>query len=112
MMNRKNTNKIRLDFYEEIIGDYKWLDQENKLLRIHISVKDSDRFLEYPIESKEAQILLEELEDVQPGTKIGVLRTDVESHPIFIRIIEKNNESSSSTVNHKTPTNGEEGIHG
>lgn len=96
-MKEDNINKITLDFYEEVIGEYEGLQQEDKLLRIYISVNDSDRFLEYPIQCKEAQILLDELKDVHLGTKIGILRTDVENKPIFIRIFESQDDLSSST---------------
>lgn len=90
---------IHLGFYEEFIGTIKKTKENNRLLNIYLCNDNKTYKLVYPIECKEAQILLEELEHVKTGTKIGILRTNVENKPIWIRTIERNNKETDSQAN-------------
>ncbi len=78
-------NETTLKKWEEIVGRFQEINQDNWCLNIHI---DGFSPLSYPLDSIESSILKEELEDVESGTKIGILRTDIKEEPLVVRIVE------------------------
>lgn len=77
--------KTTLKKWEEIIGKFRGINQDNGCLNIHM---DGFSPLSYPLDSIESSILKKELEDVESGTKIGILRTDIKDKPIVVRLVE------------------------
>lgn len=79
--------ELQFNLYEEVQCEFIELFEERKELFLHIKVNGYSKFLYYTIESKEAQILLSELDGIPSGSKIGILKTDVEDKPLYLRII-------------------------
>jgi len=75
---------VTLDEYKEIIGEFIEL-KESDNIEVTLSIQGEKKKLIYPKDSKEADILEEKLKDIEKGSRIGILRTDLDERPIGIR---------------------------
>jgi len=76
---------IVLEEWQEIVGTLKTIDVGDKSVSVEFKEGAS---IEYPIDSNEGQILVDSLEDVTNGTRIGILKTDQIERPLRFRNIE------------------------
>lgn len=51
----------------------------------------------YNSDSQEANIIREELENVEPGTTIGILKTDIPAKPIVVRTEENSSQEGDDS---------------
>jgi hypothetical protein len=72
-----------LQNYEECIGFLKKLEINDYEVAVILSCNDF-RVI-FPAGSREAEILIQELNNEPPGQKIAILRIDHPQHPIMIR---------------------------
>ena len=75
---------VKLDVYEEIQGEYIEL-KEGEYIELILSIRGRNMTLRYHSDSKEGKILKDELRDIERGSKIGILQTDLNERPICIR---------------------------
>jgi len=75
---------VILDEWKEIMGEFVELNEKDNL-EVSISIQGENKKLVYPKKSKESRILKDELRDIEKGSKIGILRTDLDERPICIR---------------------------
>ncbi len=67
---------VKLDVYEEIQGEY---------IELTLSIRGRNMTLRYHSDSKEGKILKDKVSDIEEGSKISVLRTDLDERPICIK---------------------------
>lgn len=79
------TGTVHLEEWQELLGTLTAIDVSDKSVKVDFKDVPS---LQYPVRSKEGRILKNKLENLPIGTKIGVLKTDLEER-IRVRIIEK-----------------------
>lgn len=86
MMNYK---EIQLKNYEEIVGKFVELKEKNEGIQVILSSNGKIKKLKYPLDSKQGNILLKKFQEIDTGTEIGILRTDIRRKPLILREIEK-----------------------
>jgi len=79
----RNQN-VKLDVYEEIQGEYIEL-KEGEYIELTLSIRGRSMTLRYHSDSKEGKILKDKVSDIEEGSKISILRTDLDERPICIR---------------------------
>lgn len=80
------TRKRIEDAWSEIYGELQDVTESDDYVIVNI---EGSTPLAYDSNSQEATILKEELSDVEPGTVIGILSTDIPSKPVVVRIESK-----------------------
>jgi len=85
-MKQPNTT---LQSWEEIVGRYQGTERNDSHIIVHLEELSP---LSFPLGSSEASILEEELEDVESGTKVGILRSDMPEKPLLVRVVKENQD--------------------
>ncbi len=78
--------KEKLARWQEVMGRLDDLKKKESTVQVSINTGGNISTLEFSRDSREAEILLEDLKDVDEGKKIGILRTDLPNRPIVIRL--------------------------
>ena len=76
------SNHIYLRPWNEAVDIFLGLDKDGHLLMVMMGCGH----LAFPIDSKEAEVLGKVLKDELIGQRIGILRTDIDSKPIVVRL--------------------------
>ncbi len=77
------THKKAEDEWKEVYGELHEVNEEGAYIIVDI---EGLKPIAYDLDSKEAEIIKEELKSVEPGTTIGILKTDIPSEePIVVR---------------------------
>ncbi len=83
----KGESEVRLEEYEEIIGEFVELREENNEIEVILSA-EREKKLKYASPSKEAEILKDEFDEIEAGTKVGLLKTDLTDKTVLVREVE------------------------
>ncbi|MFP4051980.1 MAG: hypothetical protein ACLFVB_09620 [Thermoplasmata archaeon] len=75
---------MNLDYYEEVIGEFKKVFQKNEFLILKLEINGKTHELKYPINSQESEIIQNEIKKISKGSKIGILRTDIPRKAIIM----------------------------
>ena len=80
---------IVLCFWEEVIGIYLGTEITEIFINIHLKYFNEKHVkITFPRESKEEKILSSSLNTNLIGKKIGILKTNIPSKPIIIRVFD------------------------
>jgi len=79
---KKKKKIIHLEEWEEIVGVFKDISEEDSF--IHINFENFQ--LIFDLESQEAKICQEKLDGAMPGDGISILKTDSSEKPILVRV--------------------------
>jgi len=88
-MNDATVNKVTLDYWTEIVGQFIEIEDDGEFTTLVIEVNHNKTVkLEYARGSKESEELLRNLENLDRSTRIGILRTDLENKPLMVRVMD------------------------
>jgi len=74
---------LHLSPWCEMIGRFRGLSMDDQ----RVYVKIDGTILAFALGSKEAEVILEKLGGCSPETRVGVLKSDVASNPLLVRVI-------------------------
>lgn len=87
-MRRTGFNEYLIEPWETKEGVFLGLKKEDGKIKLKLHEITKTWELIFPIDSREAEILEEELEDVKIGDQIGILNTNFRKTPIIIKKVE------------------------
>lgn len=88
-MNDATVNKITLDYWTEIVGQFIEIEDDGEFISFVLELNHNKTVkLEYPRGSKESKELLKKLESLERSTRIGILRTDLKNKPLMVRVLD------------------------
>ncbi|MFW6196782.1 MAG: hypothetical protein ACOC5D_05540 [Thermoplasmatota archaeon] len=83
-MRKTPTGEYYLGEWDDIKGEFLGLEKNEEEIKLKLRTEGKIWTLIFPTDSKDAEVLEKELQDVEKGTEVGVLKTDSKEEPIIV----------------------------